>query len=115
MAGKFGFEDQDVSLVDVSGLEKSVSRDTQSSGISADIKEDSENLGFTDRSPKKASGTNSITKRKPGRKPPSEPRIPVMVSGPESVIQRFKQYCEQNGNLPYWEGLKRLMDSSETI
>lgn len=103
--GKFGFKNDDEPSVDISGLRKTKT-ERQRKKISEDVKSDLNRLGYVDRSPK---ASVKISKRKPGRKPPTEPKRQLMISGPESVIEAFKEYCENNGNIPYWEGLKELM------
>ena len=110
---KFGFEDEDevVPKVDLSGL-RPAKRPKAEKPTMAAVSAGSEKLGFSDRTPQKQ---QSQLKRRPGRKPPKEPKIPVLISGPESVINAFKQYCIENGELPYWEGLKRLLDNQGEI
>jgi hypothetical protein len=102
---KFGFEDP----LDFSDLPKNPSK----SKLKADdslFQQEATSLGYTDRTPEKSSITKKPLKRKPGRKPPVEPKKNVLISGPESIISEFQNFCEANGNLPYWEGLKLLMN-----
>lgn len=112
MAG-FGFDDDATNSpkVDLAGLKPGKST-RPASASKAKVAEDSTRLGFPDRRAVKPEASSSF-KRKPGRKPPSEPKMPVMISGPESVMLAFKRYCEENGNLAYWEGLKLLMSKQE--
>lgn len=104
--GKFGFDNNDEPSVDISGLRKK-NTDRPRKKVMEDVKSDLNALGYVDRSPK---ASVKKTKRKPGRKPPSEPKRQIMISGPEGVIEGFKEYCEQNGNIPYWRGIQILME-----
>ena len=104
---KFGF-DAPLNLEDFSGLPEKKTTVKPKNIPSGTFAEEAEKLGFSDRSPATKKSPQPKN-RKPGRKPPPEPKAKVLISGPESIMNEFKQYCENNGNIPYWEGLERLM------
>ncbi len=109
---RFGFEQDDEDpRVDLSGLPPAKKKRPSSVSKEKVIK-DSEKLGFEDRRPQSSliGSAPEPFRRKPGRKPPSEPKKQVMISGPESVMVAFQKFCEDQGNLAYWEGLKQLME-----
>ena len=106
--GKFGFGSDDEPTVDVSGLGKGTKERSHGPKITKQITEESVKLGYEDRRPRTPQ-EKGLSKRKPGRKPPGEPKVQLMISGPESVIVAFRNYCDANGNVPYWEGLKQLL------
>lgn len=106
MTGKFGFDEP----LNFEGLpvaaEKKGSIEPDDS-----FQKDARSLGFTDRSVVKKSKPKPLQNRKPGRKPPVEPKSSILISGPISVISSFKDYCDANGNVPYWEAIKILLEN----
>ena len=109
---KFGFKSagQETQKLDFEGPEKKKKASSRSEVDSLLISESAE-LGYHDRTPKSGNKDMLTKKRKPGRKPPAEPKQQLLISGPVSLINRFKIFCDDNGNLPYWEGLEKLMNT----
>lgn len=106
--GKFGFDDEPLKFDKLPAP-----RDRkQTPAPDSPFETEALSLGFTDRTAPKLKKLETIGNRKPGRKPPTEPKSKILISGPESIIHGFKQYCEKNGNIPYWEALKIFLDDS---
>ncbi len=108
MTGKYGFEDNELNI---DGLIAPTDRRVPD-GIKKKFIKSAENLGYKDRNPKE-NPNKKTTHRKAGRKPPKEPKIQILISGPESIINSFKEYCENNDNLPYWKAIERFLNSEE--
>lgn len=115
MSGKYGFEGSEDDGVgqglNLEGLSGGKKKKKIPERVKKDVLAKGEDIGFIDRSPKALANVGTI-KRKPGRKPPKEKKIQVLISGPESVMNSFKQYCEENDNASYWEGLANLMNEN---
>ena len=110
--GKFGFGNDDEEIHNsrsglvIEGLDKKKKARLKTSDKEAILSE-GEALGFKRREPK---DQRKKLKRKPGRKAPTEPRGQILIGGPQTTIEEFKQWCEDNGDIPYWEGLRDLID-----
>ena len=100
---KFGFN-QPLTSADFTDLPKK-----KPAVISEEFADEAEKLGFSDRTTSKKQRVEKKN-RTPGRKPPEEPKMRILISGPETTMLNFKRYCERNGNLPYWKALADLLE-----
>lgn len=99
---KFGFGEAD-QLVNLGDLPQSTVRERRT-GLDKSIIDGAEKLGFKDRS-----GVKATQNRKPGRKKATVERSQVLITGPADIIEEFKRFCIENGDVPYWEGLRDLL------
>lgn len=98
---KFGFDAGDDKF-DLGELPKS--RRVSPTKVDSSIVRESEELGFSDRS-----GLKQASKRRPGRKKRDIERGQVLITGPANIIEEFKRYCIENGDIAYWEGIQQLL------
>jgi hypothetical protein len=66
-----------------------------------------EKLGFVSREP-----IESRQSRKPGRRKALEPQDQLLISGPQRILEAFRDYCDAHKISSYWAGLEKLLEKS---
>ncbi|WP_417839426.1 hypothetical protein [Tritonibacter scottomollicae] len=103
----YGFGSDGLKKVELKSSRKPVKADELEKAVKT-----GEELGFVDRAPTKSKPTSSVsaveTSTSGRRRRVSEPQGKVLVTGPERVLQQFRDLCDDRG-LPYWKVLEELL------
>ncbi|WP_162559573.1 hypothetical protein [Tritonibacter mobilis] len=104
----YGFGSNGVPKVELKSTRKPVEPDKIQRAV-----EEGEELGFVPRSPSKKTTKRQSSDTAPvptsgRRRKKTEPQGKILITGPERVMQRFRDLCDDR-DLPYWKVLEELL------